>query len=231
MFKKLKGFFNWLIPTQLESKFYTYSKARVLTYIHLFLTSVIGLMCLVNVVFQHGNSVPLFFAFFFFIGLITLFKKLGNLNLSGNLLALTISLILVPSIPETGGLFSDNLLWLIVAPLIALLFTNRISSYFWMAFLFGFTIFCYSTISSSSSSQNLLIDQIKNLGPDYYLVSYLLLFVVVLLIFNFFKQDKNKLSHNFAKNKRNSNNKKKNSPKPPIPLKKKKRSLKTVMKT
>ena len=99
-------------------------KARVLAFIHLFII-------LIGVLFEIANRLYPGFdspATLIGIGLVStlafIFKRYGNFFVSGNLISLILFIVLLESVFLTGGLYSDNLLWIMAAPLTALLFAN-----------------------------------------------------------------------------------------------------------
>ena len=170
---------EWLIPNALKTDSYAYRKAKVLTYIHLILI-LLGIMLYFFELFIHtSNPVPIWLGIICGISLVILFKYNGNLVLAGNLVAAVFALPLTAYIPETGGIHSDNLLWLIVSPLVALLFANRRSGFFWLTLLLVFTFYLRGL-----DHQNCQIQTAHTVGNDsnYFFISYFFLFIIVYLI-------------------------------------------------
>ncbi|NJN33687.1 MAG: hypothetical protein HC817_04950 [Saprospiraceae bacterium] len=79
--------------------------------------------------------------------------------------------------PITGGLHSDNLLWLVVSPLIPLLFANRLSGFLWLAVQLAFIFYLYTTTDAATLSTLLAHNQ-----KVYFLISYTSLFIVIFFI-------------------------------------------------
>ncbi|MEY4937251.1 MAG: hypothetical protein RIS64_3610 [Bacteroidota bacterium] len=169
-----------LIPSTLYMR-----KAKVLTYIHLL--SLLTLLILTSITLL---GVPISETSFLIeahtslFTLLYLFKRYGNLLLSGNLLAGLLILCVAPSVSHTGGLYSDNLLWLIVSPLIALLFANRVSGLCWMIILETFLYHVYTTEPAGLDAR---LETFRNFNHQYYFVSYTLLSAFVFAVVMIFE--------------------------------------------
>ncbi len=107
------------------------------------------------------------------------FRRTGNLAIGGNMVALIYSIIVGESVSRTGGLYSDNLLWLMIAPLLAAMLAGRISGIAWLLGLFGFTFYQYQL---EPGGPTIFRDQLANFDHSYYLASYILLFGSVSLV-------------------------------------------------
>jgi len=184
---KLNRLINWLIPDQLKSTLYIYRKAKVLTSIHLFVLVLAGVLWVTTQVLTPENDLPLIPGILLLTLFIYIFKKWGNLSLSGNLLALAWALTLIQSVFETGSLYSDNLLWLIVTPLLAFLFASRLSGVLWSGGLLGLLSYCYVLEVNRSPSGELYTLMFDS---TYYFISYFFLFVAILAIIFIFKKGK-----------------------------------------
>jgi signal transduction histidine kinase len=168
---------KWLIPDQLKSSPILLRKARVLVFLHLFLFIISLAFDLNNTLnFPDAANPPLKLAMLITIGLTLTFRFLGNFTLSGNLLALFLSYVLIDSIPTSGGLYSDNLLWLLAAPLMALLFANPRSGLLWLIGLLGYTNYQYFLEINAAVSFR---EQTLGLDALYYLITYSGLFIIV----------------------------------------------------
>jgi signal transduction histidine kinase len=139
-----------------------------------------------------------------FIGLTALltFKAFGNFDLTANTLAMGIALILVPLIRQTGGLYSDNLLWLVFCPFVVALFGNRRFDVLWFLGVCVLFVIEYRTAAINPAANNVKI--IAGLTPEYFLVSYLAFVSVIvamvwmfkygnLAIFNILRQNQSSL--------------------------------------
>ena len=184
---KLNRLIDWLIPDHLKATLYIYRKAKVLTSIHLFVLALAVILWVTTQVLTPENDLPLIPGILLLLFFIYAFKKWGNLGLSGNLLALAWALTLIQSVFETGSLYSDNLLWLIVTPLLAFLFASRLSGVLWSGGLLGLLCYCYVL-----EINKVVSEQMHTLMFDstYYFISYFFLFVAILAIILIFKKGK-----------------------------------------
>ena len=117
-----------------------------------------------------------------FIGisfLILLFRKTGSLNIGGNFLAGAFFFTLLPATFSSGGIYSDNLIWMGAVPFIAFLFATRTSGIIWLVLLQAFTFYLYQLEVNSAVSYK---SQIADYGADYYYFSWMLLFGVFTFI-------------------------------------------------
>jgi len=186
MAKKIYTLVDWMIPEKVKPFYFMMRRARILSFIHLFIALTIFLLSLSTLFFhQENNDVPLVLGFILIIALVLIFKKWGNLLVSGNLLSATIFVILAPAVLDTGGLFSDNLLWLLTVPLFTLLIANRFSGFIWTGILLCFTGYVFYLENTAEVSYR---TQIQDLPPDYFLTSYLFFFIVIVgIVFIFAK--------------------------------------------
>ena len=179
----LGGLLARLMPREVRGDVYAYGKARLLVYIHL-LALLGGVFLLATDMAFHRQM--LFEGLSFLGGVVVMmyvFRRYGNINLSGNLLVALVSVVLVNGLLETGGLYSDSLLWLLLAPVIAFLFTSRKWGVFWSIALL--LTLCVSFVLEYTAAETYRYATL-DFGPRYYFVSYLGLFsgvLGVLLIF------------------------------------------------
>ncbi len=174
-----KQFDRLFLSPKLMDHGLTHWKARLLISVLLFLVLSAVLLEISFLLFPSSDHPPLLFAIIFGVSVIFLFKKTGNFTIAGNVLAAIPFFVLIYIVPETGGLFSDNLLWLVISPLIAILFTNRISGFVWLAAIVAFTVFLYL---SGHDSPQYFYTKIQEAGTLYYVISYAGLFVLVVSI-------------------------------------------------
>lgn len=150
-------------------------KSRFLSYITIFLATIALVFVVSN--FLSGVEGPsLDIALLISIGLIIGFKKYGNFNVSGNLLALVLFVVQAEAVFITGGLYSDNLLWILTAPLIALLFANYHSGIFWLCSLLLFTGYLYFIELNAEVSYR---EQTFVFDATYFLITYVGLFIII----------------------------------------------------
>lgn len=164
-------------------------KGRVLVFLHLFLFLISLSFHLSNTIFypdaENPSLVP---AMLIIIGLSVIFRWKGNFNLSGNLLALFLFLVQMQAVPTSGGIYSDNLLWMMAAPLLALLFANVKSGIIWLVILLGYTGFTFQEELGSAISFR---EQTKELDATYYLITWSGLFIIVVGIVLIFAEGQN----------------------------------------
>ena len=187
----IKAFTNkYLVNDKLKKVPYIHSKARVLAYVHLFAFT-LGLFLYFSSFFiENGGTVPLLWGSVITLFLMYFFRKKGDLIISGNFLAGIVFFVLFSAVGNTGGIYSDDLLWMLLAPLIALLFASRRSGIFWTIALTGATIYLY-------------FEEIKNIEAgkefsllfetEYYLFSYIALFIAVVCIVHIFEKGREEI--------------------------------------
>jgi hypothetical protein len=162
-----------LIPKNVVDSPLLSRKAKILTYIHLFTFGIAVLSLLLTLMFTPANdSVSLIGAFLATVVLLCAFKQSGNLALSGNLLAGLWVVVIMPVVPFTRGLYSDNLLWLIIEPLIPLLVANWLSGVGWMLIL---EVFLYHVYAAEPINVEQRFETLRHFDNQYYFISYTLL--------------------------------------------------------
>jgi signal transduction histidine kinase len=171
---------NWLIPEKAKDHPWSVRKARTLVYIHLFLFFAALVFFLANtLIFHDMETPPLGWAMLVAILLILIFRKWGSFHLSGNLLSLITFSGWFSITFDSGGLYSDNLLWMLVSPLLALLFSSVYAGLFWLGALLSASTYLYLMHGQSKSE---FIGQVEQYSPFYYYTSYAGLFVVLVCI-------------------------------------------------
>ena len=158
-------------------------KARLLVYIHLL--ALLGGLGLFGIdVLLHRQMIPETLAFIGGVGVMMyVFRRFGNVVLSGNLLVALVALVLLDNILATGGLYSDSLLWMLLAPVIGFLFTSRQWGVVWSIVLLATLGVLFAVELAAEQTYRYAT---LEFGPRYYFVSYLGLFsgvLGVLLIF------------------------------------------------
>ncbi|MEY4937759.1 MAG: hypothetical protein RIS64_4118 [Bacteroidota bacterium] len=167
---QFQQFITYFIPESLKTTPLLLQKAKVLTYIHLL--SFLGMLNITILISFGIPMSPMPFvigAYIALFALVYIFKRYGSLLLSGNLLSVIWILLIAPYVPSTGGLYSDNLLWLVVSPLIALLFANRISGLCWMVVL---ELFLYGIYRNEPLDMAGRIETLRQFDNLYYFTSY-----------------------------------------------------------
>ena len=193
-FIKILLFFDkWLIPNHVRESLFLLRKARVLVAIHLFLFLITALFVGANAfIFHNMETPPLAIGMVVDLVLILIFKRWGNFVVSGNLMALSIFMVLVLTIDDTGGLYSDNLLWLMMVPLLTLLFANRWSGFLWLIALECVAYYFYLQEQGAVVSYREKTLQFDEL---YYYTTYAGLFLMVVGIVLIFATGQEMIIH------------------------------------
>lgn len=172
--QKINSLINFFISPKLKDDPFVYRKSKVLIQVILYLILTGILNKVISLVFNNNGQVivlPGILAGFFVLYIL---KKTGNIILVSNLLALFWVLPLMHIIPATKGLYSDNLLWLFLAPLSVLLFANIRWGIAWLCVLLGYTYYLYVFYSDKT------LTTLEN--PEYYLISYTTLFIAIFIV-------------------------------------------------
>ena len=179
MQKKLHQLFqHWYALTihpDLKKSEYLNQKAVILSNV-LLLLSIFSIFIIYSHLFLvENNPLSTYSPLVASIIMLLIFRVFGNLSLSGNVLAGAFMLALTPATLESGGLYSDNLLWMGAAPFIAFLFATRLSGIVWLFVLEMLTLVLYTCEINSTVSYR---EQTTHLPPEYFWISWSLLFGV-----------------------------------------------------
>jgi signal transduction histidine kinase len=176
--QKLTLFYNAFIPEKLTDDPFILRKAKVLTNLILFLILTGIILQVLTLAFNPDNPILIYPGIVAGFFLLFLFKKTGNSVLVSNLLAVFWVLPLMYVIPETKGLYSDNVLWLFLAPLSVLLFANRKYGTLWLFILLAYVYYLYLY----HSHKDLLETAVSADQSEYYLISYAFLFIAIFFV-------------------------------------------------
>lgn len=184
-----KGFY-WLLPdTSLYSAF-DLSRLKIINSIHILFFFFGIFMVYADIYLIPENEIPSFLPIATVVVLQYIFKKFGNLFLSSNLTCFCLFLTVSPSIASSGGLYSDNLVWLIILPVLAFFLTDRTSGLLWLGILLLTLFYFYILeIDTTESYRN----QTLQYGPSYFFLSWAFLFLLVSLIAFLFSKGKDQL--------------------------------------
>ena len=152
-------------------------RERVFVYIHLVALAAGAMSLVIDLALARPVSYALVGFVALVLGLLWGFRRYGNVVVSGNLLAATMAAVLLEGIGMSGGLYSDNLLWLLLVPVTAFLFASRRWGIFWSAGLIGTLVLMYGLERSAAESFRYAS---LEYSATYYFVSYLGLFAGVL---------------------------------------------------
>lgn len=127
--------------------------------------------------------IPNNFPFLLFIGaglgMLLLFKLTHSTFWIGNVLAGVVFIIMVTMSRETGGLYSIDLMGILLVPILALTINGFKSSLFWVFMSLIVIIYTYASMMDMES-QALYRLQIKDFTAEYYLVFHLVLLLLPL---------------------------------------------------
>jgi signal transduction histidine kinase len=163
-----KALLDFFIPNQFINSPVEYRKALILSWAHLLLLVVaIGTFGIANSLIDDGTAVYYFGTAILFLPIsFFIFKKWANIALSGNIIVLSWYLFIAIQIPTTGGVFSDNIVWLIVGPFIAFLVLGIRWGLVWMI-ISHITFTSVYIYGKSHPEINVFIN-----SDDYYYLSY-----------------------------------------------------------
>ncbi|MCP3932243.1 MAG: GHKL domain-containing protein [Bacteroidetes bacterium] len=171
-------------PLHLQNDPFLFRKARVLIFVHVFLLVVTIVLSVVSLIFTPENNFPAIPSILGLTVLFLVFKRFGNFVLSGNILTLLWFVLLAPKVLETGGIVSDNLLWLFLSPLFAMLFANKISVYIWAIIVIGFSCFLFYMDIKTNGKMREVFYQFEG---SYIFISYTSLFLILFTVVSIFK--------------------------------------------
>jgi signal transduction histidine kinase len=199
-------FDNFFLKKEGISSSYDLRKARLLSMVHIF----IAFTCIISLFFSFfvtpTPNLPAYVGLFCTAIYIYLFKKYGNFSLSGNLIAAGFPIALVSTVIETGGLHSDNLFWLLLAPMLAMLFGSRNSGFIWLIFLEFFTGYLYDLEFKNPIPLSI---RLMSFPASYYWVSYSLLFMVIVSLVYIFRMGQDEIIRDLRENHQVLENQKK----------------------
>ncbi len=153
--------------------------------LHLYLLLFMFIMLVLTwTVVPENGEVPLWWGVFFLISSLLILKLTQSLEITGNFIAAGWFLVLVPAILKTGGLYSDNMLWLALAPAIAVLFSERRWGFVWAGVL---TVFSLVLLVLHLQDDMAFKEQLMRFTPGYYFLSFTLFFAVLLGIVYIFE--------------------------------------------
>lgn len=164
----LYRFIDYFIPKNLKNDPYLYRKAKAFVFLFWFIFSLAFIVLILNEFGFIENIPNIRIAWILCAIFIWVFKKKGSLVLFSNIFVAIYFGIIAPSVPATGGIYSDNLHWLILSPLIALLFGNKISSFIWFLIISTFSYYSYLTTNSNQ------LEVISSFGKMPLFMSYFL---------------------------------------------------------
>ena len=181
--KKFGKSIDWFIPPHLQTQNILLRKARLLMWVHVFMLVLCTVMLPLAILVDGSSPFPALCGIITLSASVLIFRKWGNISLSSNILTAIPAMALTPIVLATGGMYSDNLLWLYLCPFIAFLFTGKFSRLFWAVLVVGFHCYLLKLEFQAATSFRLVLSD----EPYYYFISYLFLFLMMLGIMYIFK--------------------------------------------
>ncbi|MEL6637426.1 MAG: ATP-binding protein [Bacteroidota bacterium] len=186
----LTRFTDRLVSNKLRQSDYQYRKAKIVIYTQI----VLLLLGVGNWVASHFIEVKLPFPYHVALPiaalLILTFRYVNNLSIIGNIMAAVIACCLVPMTYQSGGLYSDNLIWLLVVPMMAFFLADVRSGLFWTAGLLVFQAWLYYQEQYRGSS---FAEELQHITAGYYYVSFLFFFIAMVALIMVFKTGQNRI--------------------------------------
>jgi len=172
-----------IMPIHIPNDEISRHRARLLAWVHLIAILVSGLLFMATPLIMPSQSVAILVACLGTVFLAHIYKRYGNLNISGNLLVMLLFGVLMSEMMPTGGLYSDNLLWMLLIPTVAFLFTSKKYGLAWSAVTIAVVVGLFVLeVKYSTNSRQITMD----FGPSYYLTSYLALFILMIAVITLF---------------------------------------------
>jgi len=172
---------NGLITHELE-KYKAYAIVGMNT---IFICICFTIFALRNVESFVQSDFPYLVFFILVIGSMFAFKHIGSFNLSGNLTSLAIYICSFPLALKTGGLYSHDLVSLVLIPIIAFLLADKRSGLVWMGIITASFVSAY--IMTIQNSTIFYRGQTLQFPPEYYLSGLIIILCASSLIVYVFK--------------------------------------------
>jgi signal transduction histidine kinase len=166
--KLKKAISSFFIPQQHINTPVDYRKSLILSLSHVFMYIIVICTLTVSSTIIETTLANIYFWIVFFIIPFSffIFKKWGNLTFSGNFMALSWYLIVASQITTTGGVFSDNIMWLVGVPFMAFLVLDKRWGLFWMVVMYA-TFVCVFIYGKIHPEINKFIE-----NDNYFFLSY-----------------------------------------------------------
>ncbi len=168
------------------------NKRKGRTVVLLFLFIIIGtfIMWLSSFNIETTNNFPFGSAIVITLILLFIFRKTGSFHISGHLLGGLIFIFLFPVCLGTGGLYSDDTLWLLLGSILSFLGGNKWTGLIWSFITLSALgyLFYLENLSEESMIKDALIFDSK-----YYYFSISFLFFMILATIFIYENEKTKL--------------------------------------
>lgn len=181
---------DYFIPEKLNNSPEKKRKARIAVLAYLFVLSVILTLWIATRIIGIDSQFPFAIALTILPLPLFIFRKNGAFELIGGSIGFFTFLFLFPITLHTGGLYSDDLLWLLLAPLLAFLIGGKVSGSVWSAVLLGCCMYLYHLETQQGTS---MLYESPILDSKYYFISVLSLFITILGVVFIYEYQKSRL--------------------------------------
>lgn len=173
--------FKHLFPQSIHDVTKSNTKAKVLVSVILF-SLLICLLLKVSVQFALlPGDFPLEWSMTALIGLLFIFRYTNSISLTANLFFAIIAYFQFSWSLDSGGIYSLDLIFLIIIPLAAYVLSEVKSAVFWFFIVNLWAVYLF-TLANSPESNQLFREQTLSFLPSYYLI---FLFTLSIFIFGF----------------------------------------------
>ncbi len=191
--------FTCMMPKKLRKLNFSNRKAKTLTALHIIFLLFSTIYIFLSQSVTEPSAIPVFLPLLGTLALVILFKKVGNLSLSGNLACFLYFGILSTAAYSSGGLYSDDLVWASITPVFAFLVINKRMGFFWLfAFCICTGVYYYLEINSLISFR----EKTELFEPIYFFISWILLVSVLSGVVYVYTQNETEMVQSLLKNKK-----------------------------
>ncbi len=166
-----------LTPPYLMDTYEKRQKARTVVGTYLFLIFITAIIKTYASFTQHDNGFPFTSFILFLTFALLLFRWIGNCFIWGNMLATISFCVLTPITLQTGGLYSDDTLWMLTIPIVAFILSDKYSGAFWSIALLSW--FCYLYYLEHTTAVSYL-NEVLIFDKGYYFTSIFWLFFCIM---------------------------------------------------
>lgn len=169
IFSALGKKYDALLPANISNPF-DFRKGRVFVFMLLFNTFIGLVFIIASISINDLYEIKLTLIFIVLNALIYfIYKNYNNIFIASNSLALMYSILFGKAALVTGGIYSDNLLWLLAAPLISTLFSRTKYGIIWLG---GFVVFACYLYRLDLTSNGYFKKQTTEFDSLYYFITY-----------------------------------------------------------
>ncbi len=169
---------NFLIPNTLKKDEHKYQQAKIITYINILAVLLIISSLVAGQFVTHNAVVPYPLLFLVAIVQLVCFKKYGSIFYAGNVLALSFFILEGYLCFTSGGIYSLDLIFLIMVPVIAYLVVDKKSGIVWTLVIIAFYTIVFLATKQDPASY---IESMAKYGMGYFFSGGLSLIIILSL--------------------------------------------------